>query len=55
MARMASGTGNAPERARDDWLSAGGSLQVFHDSLARSGALPVPLAIRAIGVPSSPH
>jgi uncharacterized protein (DUF885 family) len=45
----------AIERARDDWLAAGGSLQVFHDSLARSGALPVPLAVRAIGVPSSPH
>jgi uncharacterized protein (DUF885 family) len=41
----------AIERARDDWLAAGGDLRRFHDSLAGSGAMPVPLAVRAIGSP----
>jgi uncharacterized protein (DUF885 family) len=43
----------AIERARDDWLAAGGDLRRFHDSLAGSGAMPVPLAVRAIGSPGS--
>ncbi len=38
----------AIERARDDWLARGGGLRDFHDSLARSGCMPVPLAVRAI-------
>jgi uncharacterized protein (DUF885 family) len=42
----------AIERARDDWLASGGSLRDFHDSLARSGCMPVPLAVRAIGLRS---
>jgi uncharacterized protein (DUF885 family) len=42
------------ERARDDWLANGGLLRDFHDALGRSGAMPVPLAIRAIGLPSVP-
>lgn len=37
----------AIERARDDWVAEGGSLRHFHDSLAGSGAMPVPLAVRA--------
>jgi uncharacterized protein (DUF885 family) len=41
----------AIERARDDWLAAGGGLRQFHDSLAGSGAMPVPLAVRALGTP----
>ncbi len=41
----------AIEQARDEWLAGGGSLRTFHDSLARSGALPVPLAVAAIGPP----
>ena len=41
------------ERARDDWLAKGGVLREFHDSLALSGAMPVPLAVQAIGLPSS--
>ena len=32
----------AIERARDDWVAAGGSLRGFHDLLAGSGAMPVP-------------
>ncbi len=39
----------AIERARDDWLARGGALREFHDSLARSGCMPVPLAVQAIG------
>jgi uncharacterized protein (DUF885 family) len=35
----------AIERARDEWVAA------FHDALAHSGCMPVPLAVRAIGVP----
>jgi uncharacterized protein (DUF885 family) len=41
----------AIERARDDWLAAGGDLLSFHDRLAGSGAMPVPLAVRALGSP----
>ncbi len=41
----------AIEQARDRWVAAGGNLTAFHDALARSGALPVPLAVRAIGPP----
>jgi uncharacterized protein (DUF885 family) len=41
----------AIERARDDWLAAGGGLRPFHDRLAGSGAMPVPLAVRALGTP----
>jgi uncharacterized protein (DUF885 family) len=41
------------ERARDDWLAAGGSLCRFHDLMADSGAMPVSLALRAVGHPSS--
>jgi uncharacterized protein (DUF885 family) len=41
----------AIERARDDWLDGGGGLRTFHDALARSGAMPVPLAVEAIGPP----
>jgi uncharacterized protein (DUF885 family) len=37
----------AIERARDDWLAGGGTLRAFHDALAGSGAMPVPLAVRA--------
>lgn len=40
------------EQARDEWLAGGGALKQFHDSLARSGAMPVPLAVQAIGLPS---
>jgi uncharacterized protein (DUF885 family) len=39
----------AIERARDAWLATGASLQEFHDALAHSGAMPVPLAMQAIG------
>jgi uncharacterized protein (DUF885 family) len=39
----------AIERARDDWLAGGGVLRDFHDALAHSGCMPVPLAVRAIG------
>jgi uncharacterized protein (DUF885 family) len=39
------------ERARDDWLSGGGALKDFHDAMAHSGCMPVPLAVRAIGTP----
>jgi uncharacterized protein (DUF885 family) len=39
----------AIERARDDWLAGGGALRDFHDCLAHSGCMPVPLAVRAIG------
>ncbi len=38
----------AIERARDDWVASGGALKDFHDSLARSGCMPVPLAVQAI-------
>ena len=38
----------AIERARDDWVAGGGGLREFHDSLALSGCMPVPLAVRAI-------
>jgi len=41
----------AIERARDDWLAAGGGLKEFHNALAGSGAMPVPLAVQAIGSP----
>jgi uncharacterized protein (DUF885 family) len=41
----------AIERARDDWVAAGGGLRPFHDALAGSGAMPVPLAVRALGAP----
>jgi uncharacterized protein (DUF885 family) len=41
----------AIERARDEWVAGGGSLKNFHDSLARSGCMPVPLAVRSIGTP----
>jgi uncharacterized protein (DUF885 family) len=37
----------AIERARDDWVAGGGTLRGFHDALAGSGAMPVPLAVRA--------
>jgi uncharacterized protein (DUF885 family) len=37
----------AIERARDEWVAAGGTLRSFHDALAGSGAMPVPLAVRA--------
>ncbi len=37
----------AIERAKDEWVAAGGSLRGFHDGLAGSGAMPVPLAVRA--------
>ncbi len=37
----------AIERARDEWVAAAGSLRSFHDALAGSGAMPVPLAVRA--------
>lgn len=40
----------AIERARDTWAAGGGTLRGFHDSLARTGAMPVPLAMRAIGL-----
>jgi uncharacterized protein (DUF885 family) len=43
----------AIEAARDQWIAAGGTLTAFHDSLANSGALPVPLAVSAIGRPRS--
>jgi uncharacterized protein (DUF885 family) len=43
----------AIERARDEWVAAGGGLREFHDSLARSGAMPVGLAIRSIGLTTS--
>jgi uncharacterized protein (DUF885 family) len=43
----------AIEQARDRWLAAGGALRAFHDSLARSGALPVPLAVEAVGAPGA--
>jgi uncharacterized protein (DUF885 family) len=42
----------AIEQARDEWLADGGSLLEFHDSLAGSGAMPVPLAMRSIGLRS---
>lgn len=39
------------ERVRDQWLAQGlGSLRQFNDSLTDSGAMPVALAARAIGV-----
>jgi uncharacterized protein (DUF885 family) len=38
----------AIEQARDDWVAGGGGLKDFHDSLARSGCMPVPLAVQAI-------
>jgi len=38
----------AIERARDDWVAGGGTLLDFHDALARSGCMPVPLAVQAI-------
>jgi uncharacterized protein (DUF885 family) len=41
----------AIEQARDEWVAAGGTLIAFHDALARSGALPVPLAVSSIGSP----
>lgn len=41
----------AIEQARDRWVAAGGALREFNDSLARSGALPVPLAVRALDPP----
>lgn len=37
----------AIELARDDWVAGGGSLRSFHDTLAGSGAMPVPLAVRS--------
>ncbi len=40
----------AIERARDEWMARGGSLKGFHDSLAGSGAMPVGLAVRSIGL-----
>jgi uncharacterized protein (DUF885 family) len=40
----------AIERARDAWLATGASLQEFHDALAHSGGMPVPLAMQAIGL-----
>jgi uncharacterized protein (DUF885 family) len=43
----------AIEQAREEWLTAGGTLRAFHDALANSGALPVPLALRAIGRPGA--
>jgi uncharacterized protein (DUF885 family) len=43
----------AIEQARDRWMTAGGTLRGFHDAMARSGAMPVPLAVRAIGSPTS--
>jgi uncharacterized protein (DUF885 family) len=43
----------AIERARSTWVAAGGSLRRFHDSLAGSGAMPVGLAVRSIGLPTS--
>jgi uncharacterized protein (DUF885 family) len=42
------------EKARDEWVADGGSLRHFHDAMAGSGAMPVPLALRAVGHPSSP-
>jgi uncharacterized protein (DUF885 family) len=42
----------AIERARDDWVAAGGDLRRFHDRLAGSGAMPVPLAVQALGSPN---
>ena len=39
----------AIEAARDVWVGRGGGLKEFHDALAGSGALPVPLAVAAIG------
>ena len=41
------------ERARDEWVADGGSLRHFHDSMAESGAMPVSLALRAVGHPSA--
>jgi uncharacterized protein (DUF885 family) len=37
----------AIEQARDEWVAGGGTLRGFHDALAGSGAMPVPLAVRA--------
>ncbi len=37
----------AIERARDEWTDDGGTLRGFHQALAGSGAMPVPLAVRA--------
>lgn len=39
------------ERARDDWVERGGELREFNDAMANSGALPVPLAVQAVGRP----
>jgi len=39
----------AIEEARDVWVGRGGTLKSFHDALAGSGAMPVPLAVAAIG------
>jgi uncharacterized protein (DUF885 family) len=44
----------AIERARDEWVGAGGTLLAFHDGLARSGGMPVALAVQAIGVGGIP-
>jgi uncharacterized protein (DUF885 family) len=43
----------AIERARNKWLADGGILKEFHDSLARSGCMPVPLAVQTLGLPTS--
>jgi uncharacterized protein (DUF885 family) len=43
----------AIERARDAWVATGASLQAFHDALAHSGAMPVSLAVRAVGLPGT--
>jgi uncharacterized protein (DUF885 family) len=40
----------AIERARDAWVATGAPLREFHNALAHSGAMPVPLAVRAIGL-----
>ncbi len=44
----------AIERARAEWVGAGGTPRAFHDALAGSGAMPVPLAVRAARGPTGP-
>jgi uncharacterized protein (DUF885 family) len=44
----------ALERARDEWVGGGGTPRAFHDALAASGAMPVPLAVRAARGPGDP-
>jgi uncharacterized protein (DUF885 family) len=39
------------ERARQHWIERGGTVKAFNDAMAASGAMPVPLAVRAVGQP----